>query len=108
MGRQRALRDGLRVHVRAGAARRRQNPTRDDLRHAVENSHFSDGPGLAPLGYSSTDHLGYTGVQVVTLTGGNVQTTVGPLYTTDDTASGAVTQFTGTPSTPPANTIPSD
>ncbi len=86
-----------------------QNPTRDDLRHAVENSHFaSDGPGLAPLGYSPTNHLGFTGVQVVTLAGGNVQTPVGPLYTTDDTASGAVTQFTGTPATPPANTIPSD
>jgi ABC-type branched-subunit amino acid transport system substrate-binding protein len=85
-----------------------QNPTRDDLRHAVESSHLSDGPGLAPLAYSSTNHLGYTGVQVVTLTGGNVQTTVGPLYTTDDSASGAVTPFTGTPSTPPANTIPSD
>ncbi len=85
-----------------------RNPTRDDLRHAVENSHFSGGPGLAPLAYSSSNHLGYTGVQVVTLGAGNVQTTVGPLYTTDDSAGGAVTPFTGTPSTPPANTIPSD
>ncbi len=85
-----------------------QNPTRDDLKRAVENSHFSDGPGLAPFGYSSTNHLGYTGVQVVALTAGNVQTTVGPLYTTDDSAGGAITAFSGTPSTPPANTIPND
>ncbi|MBJ7594789.1 MAG: ABC transporter substrate-binding protein [Candidatus Dormibacteraeota bacterium] len=84
-----------------------QNPTRDNLRHAVENSHFT-GPGLAPLGFSSTNHLGYTGVQVVTLTGGNVQTLVGPLFTTDDSAGGAVTQSGASPSTPPPNGIPSD
>ncbi len=84
-----------------------QNPTREDLRHAVENNHFT-GPGLAPLGFSSSNHLGYTGVQVVTLTGGNVLTSVGPLFTTDDTAGGAVTQSGATPFTPPANGIPSD
>ena len=85
-----------------------QNPTRDDLKKAVENSHFSDGPGLAPLGFSSSSHLGYTGVQVVTVTGNGTGSFVGSLETTDDSAGGAISAGSGTPSTPPANGIPSD
>ena len=85
-----------------------QNPTRDDLKNALENSHFSDGPGLAPFGYSSTNHLGYTGVQVVTVGGNGLGSFVGSLQTTDDTAGGAINAASGTPATPPANGIPSD
>ncbi|GAC1569438.1 MAG: ABC transporter substrate-binding protein [Candidatus Dormibacteria bacterium] len=85
-----------------------QNPTRDDIKNAVENSHFTDGPGLAAFGYSSSNHLGYTGVEIVTLGAGNVQTAVGPVDTTDDTSGGPITPFNGTPSTPPTNGIPSD
>ena len=84
-----------------------QNPSRADIVHAVENGHFS-GPGLPPFGFSSTNHLGYTGVQVVTVTGSGTGSFVGQLQTTDDTASGAVNPASGTPSTPPANGIPSD
>jgi ABC-type branched-subunit amino acid transport system substrate-binding protein len=85
-----------------------QNPTRADIVHAVETSHFTDGPGLAPYAYSASNHNGFTGVQIAVLGAGNVQKAVGPVYTTDDTAGGAITQFSGTPSTPPANGIPSD
>jgi ABC-type branched-subunit amino acid transport system substrate-binding protein len=85
-----------------------QNPTRDDIKSAVENSHFTDGPGLTPFGFSSSNHLGYTGVQMTVLGAGSVQATVGPVYTTDDTPGGAITTFSGTASTPPASGIPSD
>ena len=85
-----------------------QNPTRADIVHAVESSHFSDGPGLAPFAYSASNHFGYTGVQVAVLGAGGVQKTVGPVYTTDDTTGGAITQFSGTATTPPPNGIPSD
>ncbi|HEY8755860.1 MAG TPA: ABC transporter substrate-binding protein [Candidatus Dormibacteraeota bacterium] len=85
-----------------------QNPTRADIVHAVQTSHFTDGPGLAPYAYSASNHNGFTGVQIAVLGAGNVQKAVGPVYTTDDTAGGAITQFSGTPSTPPANGIPSD
>jgi ABC-type branched-subunit amino acid transport system substrate-binding protein len=85
-----------------------QNPTRADIVHAVENSHFTDGPGISPFGYSSSNHLGYTGVQITTLAAGSVQSTVGPIYTTDDSSGGAINQYSGTASTPPASGVPSD
>ena len=84
-----------------------RNPSRADIVKAIENGHFS-GPGLAPFGYSSTDHLGYTGVQVVTVGTSGTGSFVGSLQTTDDTASGAVNGASSTPATPPANGIPSD
>ena len=34
-----------------------QNPSRADIVHAIENGHFN-GPGLAPFGFSASDHLG--------------------------------------------------
>lgn len=83
-----------------------QNPTRADIVHAVENSHFTDGPGLVPFGFSSSNHLGYTGVQITSLAAGNVQSTVGPIYTTDDTAGGAISQYSAAASTPPASGVP--
>jgi branched-chain amino acid transport system substrate-binding protein len=84
-----------------------QNPTRADLVRAVENSHWS-GPGAVPFGYSSSSHLGYLGVQIFKINADGSETAIGPPYTTDDTSSGAVNQYTGTPATPPANGIPSD
>jgi ABC-type branched-subunit amino acid transport system substrate-binding protein len=84
-----------------------RNPTRADLVHAVESGgHLTGGPGLAPFAFSSSNHLGYTGVQIVSIGVGNVQKTVGPVYTTDDSSGGAINQFSGTPSTPPANGVP--
>jgi ABC-type branched-subunit amino acid transport system substrate-binding protein len=83
-----------------------QNPTRDDIIKAIENSHFSDGPGLTPFGFSSSNHLGYTGVGMDVVTGGGGQMSVGSIYTTDDTPGGAISQSSTTPSTPPASGIP--
>jgi ABC-type branched-subunit amino acid transport system substrate-binding protein len=85
-----------------------QNPTRASIISAIQNSHWTDGPGLTPYAYSSSDHNGFTGVQMVTVDATGNLTTLGPVETTDDTASGAINTFTGTASTPPANGIPSD
>jgi ABC-type branched-subunit amino acid transport system substrate-binding protein len=84
-----------------------QNPTRADIVNAINNSHFTNGPGLVPFGYSSSDHLGYTGVQMVTVGAGPTATLVGSPYTSDDSAGGAITAYSGTPATPPSNGIPS-
>ena len=59
-----------------------------------------------PFGYSSSNHLGYIGVQVAKIGVDGTGTFVGPVYTTDDTSGGAIMQYSGTPSTPPANGIP--
>jgi ABC-type branched-subunit amino acid transport system substrate-binding protein len=85
-----------------------QNPTRASIITAIQNSHWTDGPGLTPYAYSSSDHNGFTGVQMVTVDATGTLKTLGPVETTDDTASGAINTFTGTASTPPANGIPSD
>jgi ABC-type branched-subunit amino acid transport system substrate-binding protein len=82
-----------------------QNPSRTDIVHALENGHFT-GPGIVPFSYSSSNHNGYSGVQVVKIGVDGTETSVGSVYTTDDTSGGAITQYSGTPSTPPANGIP--
>jgi ABC-type branched-subunit amino acid transport system substrate-binding protein len=85
-----------------------QNPTRASIIAAVQNSHWTDGPGLTPYAYSSTDHNGFTGVEMVTVDQTGNVTSLGPIQVTDDTASGAITTYTGAASTPPSNGIPSD
>ena len=85
-----------------------QNPTRASIVAAVQNSHWTDGPGLTPYAYSSSDHNGFTGVQMVTVGLTGSLTTLGPVQTTDDTPTGAIAAFTGTASAPPASGIPSD
>jgi ABC-type branched-subunit amino acid transport system substrate-binding protein len=85
-----------------------QNPTRASIIAAVQNSHWTDGPGLTPYAYSSTDHNGFTGVEMVTVDQTGNVTSLGPIQVTDDTATGAITTYTGAASTPPSNGIPSD
>ena len=85
-----------------------QNPTRASMVAAVESSRWTDGPGLTPYAYSSSDHNGYTGVQMVTVGADGTLTTLGPVETTDDTPTGAIVTYSGTASTPPTNGIPSD
>jgi ABC-type branched-subunit amino acid transport system substrate-binding protein len=85
-----------------------QNPTRASIVAAVASSHWTDGPGLTPYAYSSSDHNGFTGVQMVTVDATGNLTTLGPVETTDDTASGAINTYSGAASTPPASGIPSD
>jgi ABC-type branched-subunit amino acid transport system substrate-binding protein len=81
-----------------------QNPTRKSILAAIEKGGFT-GPGLVPFAFSADNHSGYTGVQLVKVSQG-VGTFFGPIYTTDS-GTGAVTEYTGTPATPPANGIPS-
>jgi hypothetical protein len=58
-----------------------------------------------PFGDASGNHLGYLGVQVAQIGAGGTATTVGPIYTSTD--SGSITQYNGTPATPPSSGIPS-
>jgi len=80
-----------------------QNPTRASIVTAVEKGGFT-GPGLVPFRFSSDDHSGYSGAQIVKVTAG-VPAPTGPIFTTDDTDA-PLKEYTGTPATPPANGIP--
>jgi branched-chain amino acid transport system substrate-binding protein len=77
--------------------------TREGLLAAVEKNGFK-GPGLAPYGYSKTNHSGFTGVQLGKITNG-VQAAFGPVYVTDQ-KSGPVTEYTQPAITPPTDMIP--
>jgi ABC-type branched-subunit amino acid transport system substrate-binding protein len=81
-----------------------RNPTRQSFVKSVETTKLSGGPGFVPFGYSSSNHLGFLGVQVTTIAGDGTVTTTGPVYTSSDT--GPITQYSGSPATPPANGIP--
>jgi len=80
-----------------------KNPTRASMLAAVEKGGFT-GPGLVPFAFAKGNHSGYTGVRMAKVTGG-VAAFFGPTYTTDS-GSGPVTEYTGSPATPPANGIP--
>ena len=82
-----------------------RNPTRADLVSAI-NAGLPQGPAIAPYAFSSTDHAGVTGAYIGTIKNG-VLVQQGSVFTTDPTASGAVTTMTGTPEQAPASGIPS-
>ena len=77
--------------------------TRGSLVDAVDKGGFT-GPGLTPFRFSSSDHSGYSGAQIVVVHGG-AATTTGPIYTTDD-GSGKLNTYTKTAPTAPANGLP--
>ena len=81
-----------------------RNPTRQSFVKSLETTKLSGGPGLVPFGFSSSNHLGFLGVQVTTISGDGTVTTTGPVFTSSD--SGPITQYNGSPSSPPANGIP--
>jgi ABC-type branched-subunit amino acid transport system substrate-binding protein len=81
-----------------------RNPTRADLVSAI-NGGLPQGPAVAPYAYSMTNHGGATGAYIGVINNG-VLTQQGPVYTTDASASGAITTFTGTESPAPASGIP--
>jgi ABC-type branched-subunit amino acid transport system substrate-binding protein len=82
-----------------------RNPTRADLLTAIEGG-LPQGPAVAPYAFSSTDHAGITGAYMgVIKNGALVQE--GPVLTTDTSASGAITTYTGTEQQAPASGIPS-
>ena len=82
-----------------------QNPTRDSVVQTLEGTKLTGGPGLAPFGFSSSNHLGYLGVQIATIGADGSATSSGSVYTSSD--SGSISQYSGTPSTPPSNGVPS-
>lgn len=81
-----------------------RNPTRQSFVKSIETTKLTGGPGFMPLGYSSSNHLGFLGVQITTIAGDGTVTTTGPVYTTSD--SGPITQYNGSPASPPASGIP--
>ena len=82
-----------------------RNPTRADLLTAIEGG-LPQGPAVAPYAFSSSDHAGITGAYMgVIKNGALVQE--GQVLTTDTSASGAITTYTGTEQQAPASGIPS-
>jgi ABC-type branched-subunit amino acid transport system substrate-binding protein len=91
-----------------------KNPTRQSLMNAINNQGKSFvTPGLVPLSYSSSNHYGFEGDQVVkfgtsappavTPTGSWIgATAVSPVYATS-AGSGPINKYTGPTSTPPKN-----
>ncbi|MDG4758243.1 ABC transporter substrate-binding protein [Micromonospora sp. WMMD710] len=77
--------------------------TRESLIKAVERGGYQ-GPGLAPLRHSPTDHSGYGGERFTRVTNG-VQAYFGPTYQTDE-ADAPVTEYDTPRAAPPANGIP--
>ncbi|HEY7175470.1 MAG TPA: ABC transporter substrate-binding protein, partial [Micromonosporaceae bacterium] len=80
-----------------------KNPTRESIVQAIEKNGFT-GPGIVPLAFSSSNHSGYTGVQLAKIAGGKT-VPFGPAYTTDD-ASGPVVAYNGSEGQVPPNGIP--
>jgi len=81
-----------------------RNPTRSSFVKSLESTKLSGGPGLAPLGFASDNHLGYLGVQVAIIAADGTVATTGPVYTSSD--SGPITPYSGSASSPPGNGIP--
>ena len=77
--------------------------TRGSLIAAVQKG-LNPGPGLVPFRFSTADHSGFGGTQIVTVHDG-VATTTGPVYTTDD-GSSPLTAYTTAPVTAPVNGMP--
>jgi ABC-type branched-subunit amino acid transport system substrate-binding protein len=82
-----------------------RNPTRADLITAIQNG-LPQGPSVAPYAYSSSDHSGSTGAFMGIIQNGQL-VQQGSVLITDDSASGAITTFTGTEQQAPASGIPS-
>ncbi|MFF5215917.1 ABC transporter substrate-binding protein [Micromonospora sp. NPDC000442] len=78
--------------------------TRESLVEAVGRGGYQ-GPGVAPLRFSATDHSGYGGGRLSRVEGGE-QRYFGPTYETDE-SDGPVNEYTAPPVAPPANGVPS-
>jgi branched-chain amino acid transport system substrate-binding protein len=82
-----------------------RNPTRADLVSAVEGG-LPQGPVVAPFAYSTTSHDGVTGAVMAVMSNGGL-TQEGPVLTTDTSATGPISTYTGSEQQAPANGIPS-
>jgi hypothetical protein len=81
-----------------------RNPTRADLVSAIAGG-LPQGPAVAPYAYAMTDHAGVTGAYIGIINNG-VLAQEGPVYTTDASASGAITAATATQQPAPASGVP--
>jgi ABC-type branched-subunit amino acid transport system substrate-binding protein len=81
-----------------------KNPTRASVIKAIEGG-LPQGPAVAPYDYSSTDHGGMTGAFIGVINNGAI-VQQGPIWTTDTTPTGPVTQYTGTQPAAPASGMP--
>jgi ABC-type branched-subunit amino acid transport system substrate-binding protein len=85
-----------------------KNLTRQDLVKAIETDGASwSGPGLVSFRYSTTQHGGYSGVQMAQVRGGKIVAFGQPLRT-DPTASSPITPYTTPQPPPPSSGIPSN
>src|SRR3984893_8318409 len=82
-----------------------RNPTRADLTNAIDGG-LPQGPMVAPFAYSSSNHLGVTGAYMGTIQNG-VIAQQGSVLTTDSTATGPITTYTGSEEQAPASGLPS-
>ncbi len=82
-----------------------RNPTRASLVSAIEGG-LPQGPAVAPYDYSSSSHFGVTGTYIGVI-GNGILTEEGSALTTDTTASGPITPYSGTQQAAPASGIPS-
>jgi ABC-type branched-subunit amino acid transport system substrate-binding protein len=82
-----------------------RNPTRADLISAIQAG-LPQGPAVAPYSYSSSDHMGITGAYLGVIQNGQL-VQQGPVLTTDASASGAITTYSGSEQQAPASGIPS-
>ncbi len=85
-----------------------KNLTREDLVKAV-NEHGAtwSGPGLVPFRYSTTEHGGYSGVQMGRVEGGKI-VLFGPKLRTEPTSGTSITTYSGTQPSPPSSGIPTE
>src|ERR1700726_1997155 len=81
-----------------------RNPTRADLVNAIQGG-LPQGPMIAPFAYSSSNHLGVTGAYMVVIQNG-VVVQQGSVLTTDSTATGPITTYTGAEEQAPASGLP--
>jgi ABC-type branched-subunit amino acid transport system substrate-binding protein len=82
-----------------------RNPTRADLVTAIQKG-MPQGPAVAPYSYYSSDHMGITGAYMGVIQNGQL-VQQGPVLTTDASASGAISTYSGSEQQAPASGIPS-
>jgi ABC-type branched-subunit amino acid transport system substrate-binding protein len=82
-----------------------RNPTRADLVSAIQAG-LPQGPVVAPYAYTSSNHSGATGAYIGVIQNGAI-VQQGSVLTTDTSASGPITTYTGTEQQAPASGVPS-
>jgi ABC-type branched-subunit amino acid transport system substrate-binding protein len=83
---------------------------KDLTRQSIVNTFNSkgaswQGPGLSPFRFSTTQHGGFSGVQMGMIQGGKIVLS-GPVLTTEPTAGSAITALSTTQAPPPSSGIP--